>query len=709
MNARALISLLAFLICVAIPFGARSQDTDGDGMTDAWEVANGLNQNDPADGDDDQEPDGLNNWMEFFFATDPNLADSDGDGLDDYEEIFNAMTDPVNPDSDGDGLDDGWEFMMGTDPYFNDAQSDPDGDGLSNAEEFLYGTDPFFPDNDHDRDGLANNVEDNSGVMVDSAHTGTSPLNPDTDGGGELDGLEVYLGRDPNGLPTDDVRWNAPDGAVQDTNQNMNRPQMAVSAGDTVLMTYVFEGATDNLCWSTWNDSTQWSAPTCGYGSTAQMPRLKTHPDGSVWLYWIEYGVFGLDWSLRRAAFGGQTFSGEQELFVKSGSTIREPFSLLHQFYDVAISEEGYVLVAYVNRAGGSQYYLKTQYNHLGPWNAGVANGSSTSLMAVNLAYDSYGGAHLVWHTELSSREDEINHQWAGNGYGSWDAIKALGVAENPYAAPTIAADRNGSVYAAWNYREDVYATIGNSRAWREPVNLSNSGGIAYDSGIFVDAFGAVNLAWLEQHENINVIRHSMVAKRQWLAPVTVGNASENTLTNVTESFTGASNKRGDLFLAWKEREPGHPSAYRDLSYARLIYPDEDGDLLNSRFEFLLGSDHTATDTDADGYDDGDEIINVGTDPTNPDTDLDGIDDGAEAGYGADPTVVDTDTGGEQDGLEIFAGRDPTSAAEIVIFSRYPQSANQPVKGVGSGEQVGIGVTVGAEVGEGLGVGIGVL
>jgi hypothetical protein len=66
---------------------------------------------------------------------------------------------------------------------------DTDGDGLNDSEEVnVYGTDPFDPDSD--RDGL----EDGQEIIVYL----TDPLNPDTDGDAFNDGEEVASGSDPN-------------------------------------------------------------------------------------------------------------------------------------------------------------------------------------------------------------------------------------------------------------------------------------------------------------------------------------------------------------------------------------------------------------------------------------------------------------------------------------------------------------------------------
>ena len=64
-------------------------------MPDGWEVYNGLNPLiDDASGDADS--DGLTNYEEFIYDTDPNDEDSDDDSFSDKEEI-DANTDPNDP------------------------------------------------------------------------------------------------------------------------------------------------------------------------------------------------------------------------------------------------------------------------------------------------------------------------------------------------------------------------------------------------------------------------------------------------------------------------------------------------------------------------------------------------------------------------------------------------------------------------------------
>lgn len=55
----------------------------------------------------DQDADGLPDGFETEIGTDPQVADTDGDSLSDYWEVRKYGTDPLAPDTDGDGLADG--------------------------------------------------------------------------------------------------------------------------------------------------------------------------------------------------------------------------------------------------------------------------------------------------------------------------------------------------------------------------------------------------------------------------------------------------------------------------------------------------------------------------------------------------------------------------------------------------------------------------
>lgn len=64
----------------------------------------------------DSDCDGLSDYQEYLYGTDPYNPDSDGDKLMDYEEIKIYGTDPRNPDTNNNGIPDGEEVMRGLNP-----------------------------------------------------------------------------------------------------------------------------------------------------------------------------------------------------------------------------------------------------------------------------------------------------------------------------------------------------------------------------------------------------------------------------------------------------------------------------------------------------------------------------------------------------------------------------------------------------------------
>jgi hypothetical protein len=78
-------------------------DADEDGNPDHWEGANGLDPEDPTDGDGDPDGDGLDNRCEFDQGTDPRDADSDDGGMSDGAELPDCRRvafDPFDPADD---------------------------------------------------------------------------------------------------------------------------------------------------------------------------------------------------------------------------------------------------------------------------------------------------------------------------------------------------------------------------------------------------------------------------------------------------------------------------------------------------------------------------------------------------------------------------------------------------------------------------------
>jgi len=60
-----------WLAATPTPAPSGVMDSDGDGMPDDWEMANGLNKNNPADANQDADGDGLSNLQEYLAGTNP--------------------------------------------------------------------------------------------------------------------------------------------------------------------------------------------------------------------------------------------------------------------------------------------------------------------------------------------------------------------------------------------------------------------------------------------------------------------------------------------------------------------------------------------------------------------------------------------------------------------------------------------------------------
>ena len=157
-------------------------DPDGDGLDNQTEFNLGTNPN-----LSDTDSDGLSDGLEVnTHSTDPLDADSDNDGLNDGDEINTHNSNPNNIDSDDDGINDGIEVnTYGTNPN----NSDSDSDGLSDSDEInTHNTNPN--DADSDDDGLNDNDEINT-------HQ-SNPNNADTSNDGLSDKALVDYGLDPN-------------------------------------------------------------------------------------------------------------------------------------------------------------------------------------------------------------------------------------------------------------------------------------------------------------------------------------------------------------------------------------------------------------------------------------------------------------------------------------------------------------------------------
>ena len=223
--------------CVPARNNSACGDRDGDGVSNADELAGNRSDPDNVDTDGDGFCDGVIAVVGVCVGNDPaprdpcvparsnaRCVDSDGDGIaNDTETGRVPPTNPNNADTDGDGFCDGIIAVVGvctvgeTDPLDACAPSvlagscDQDNDGLDNNAEAAAGTDAT--DADTDGDGLCDGAATVVGVCTG---LDTSPLEPcvpnanavacnsgDTDGDGLTNAEERTLGTNPTNVDSD--------------------------------------------------------------------------------------------------------------------------------------------------------------------------------------------------------------------------------------------------------------------------------------------------------------------------------------------------------------------------------------------------------------------------------------------------------------------------------------------------------------------------
>ncbi len=124
------------------PLDGSLEDSDEDGLPDAWEIA--LIGDLSSDGTGDFDEDGLSDAEELANKVDPSHKDTDRDGLEDGPEVNTHGSSPAKVDTDGDTLGDFEEVTVyNTDP----GDGDTDGDGALDSVEVNpeFNTDPLDP------------------------------------------------------------------------------------------------------------------------------------------------------------------------------------------------------------------------------------------------------------------------------------------------------------------------------------------------------------------------------------------------------------------------------------------------------------------------------------------------------------------------------------------------------------------------------------
>ena len=170
----------------------RGVDTDGNGIDDDDEI--------------DDDADGLSDELEVALGSDPRDSDSDDDTALDGVDVCPLVAYAADADEDGvctpadcDDDDPNESEDLDGDSICDGVDPDTDGDGVSDVLEIAAGSDPRHKDSVPPNLAMTPGDADTDGrTNFEEAMVGTNPLSADSDGDGATDAIELAAGTDPN-------------------------------------------------------------------------------------------------------------------------------------------------------------------------------------------------------------------------------------------------------------------------------------------------------------------------------------------------------------------------------------------------------------------------------------------------------------------------------------------------------------------------------
>jgi hypothetical protein len=627
-------------------------DTDGDGMPDGWEAQHNLNPlaNDAAL---DSDADALANLGEYTYArpggwneatqgpwtggTNPSDMDTEGDALNDGEEVLTHSTDPHHWDTDLDGMADFFETTYGFDPLnAGDAGNDPDADSFDQGSDGSIQL--VWPSLEEYRYGRTAWDE----VSLGPWRAGTDPLNPDSDGDGAGDGQEAYFGTDAR-VPADVLADEDADGLTWADEANLGtNPSDPDSDGDGLC-----DGSRGSNC----------RFP--GMGSTGNMPGEQ------------DYG--SIAWEIDSDA-DGRTDSQEALKWDPgaSGSAQDVDGDLLNGVIDSDSDNDGLT--------DGDEFSRTTDQSLPDTDGDRLKDGDEVAYYATNpkLLDTDVDGLFDGDEVETHHTQPTI---WDSDGDGLGDGAEV-----NTHGTDPLLADTDQDTLPDhWEVTQGTQARVADADQDPDADGLSNAreyvlgakpmaadtdtdglpDGYEDQYGLGVTFASASGDPDGDAYGNLNEFN----AKTHPLVADTDGDGRNDgweALTAGTDPLDPDTDKDGlndgHEYDAWSANSYTWATDHDGDTLNGLRDVDSDNDGLNDREELIVKNPTKphVKDSDGDGLSDFDEVVGFGGrfDPNDPDTDDDGQNDAVEASL-LDPNG-DTDADGLKNGEETTYGTNPT-------------------------------------------------
>lgn len=580
-------------------------DTDFDGMSDGWEVAHGLNPLDNGESED--------------LLSDPSQAEDTDDA--NIENETDSWPDPEqgpNGDPDNDGLTNQQEQELGTDPQ----RSDTDNDGLNDLWESMYTQTVQTPGGDvtlfNPLNGnwdcllLDQAMEDTLSTFYDSAD-GALPSWDDLANAMGSHSCDMVLDTDEDGLPNFQEELYGTNPTARDSDMDLLDDIVEIGNLTATLNTGVGENCNVALL----------------------DPIVRESP----------FAGFDTSWFLMD--MDGDGFLNGPSDWDTDGDGMPDGFEFCYSNVNDHPQNDANMVL---NPANASDGY--------GDWDEDGLNNFEEYQVA-NL----FGSTNFTSPWRLDTDLDGMPDGWEStNGLHPRDG--ANGNLDPDHDGWDV--DGDGGVY---------YSTL-------DSTTIVVGIDVLKDSWVEANATVARGQITLAGGQKQTIAMLAPVSGYVYQIDVSVGQAVESRLfqwmeiVEPEEQFTNlmeynARDRDGDGIIDGRSTDP--------------LNSDTDGDGLLDGIEVMgweilvvnngvvktwVTSDPGLFDTDADGLSDYDEFANVcasGSNASNPDTDGDGELDQVEAqtgyswegvAYFTSPCMFDTDNDGLEDGEEVIAGKD---------------------------------------------------
>ena len=634
------------------------RDSDGDGLSDDYEIALGFDPN-----DFDMDDDGISDLMEEQMWDDLKNLDEIPDSMEDLYDCEgdldgDGITNCMDPDADGDGFSDQEEMM------------DSDGDGIPDMyENMIDHLDPNNPDSDGD--GIPDK-EDQDPPLPDWAEEMSNKNDwtpqPDSNGMGGLEGFYPLA-------MLAAVKFTVTCDTCDDPTSN---PQY----WRTVAKTIYDNGYNPNT--NTY-DRSQWCpAPGCeqydietgvvnnpGYWTTGSNPYsydyLVTHPDITS-----EQHQYTITWIMPVQGYLSTSLY-TNNVFIGNSVTMDSSFNLkvdgYAQTYTFTMTE--YNIPESVKRAANAPNNFPSQFTEVpqfpirdGPNNdvydlaASITEGRETDYEKAEaiMYYLRSNYFYNINGTLTPDGEDFVDFFLFGNEGNDGKCTNfasAFTILSRISGIPTRYVEGNGpgEVITPQAWQDSGYGESTGYQIQEDTRIVTMLNGHAYAEVLFDE------IGWLTFEPTSSTTCPTC-------------DANGGTTTGDDDSVVGNGTQPGTDYVISDADDDGLSDEYEIGIGTDPNNPDSDFDTLPDGAETNTGiyvntentgTDPLSADTDGDGLEDDDEILcrlfsdygKFCSHPLDSDSDNDGISDGNEYIIGTNPIDHDSDNDGLTDGLEL--------------------------------------------------------